>query len=48
VVVVVRNGGGEWDVGGEFCGPLDTVADLWGESVCVDRVVVVFVLCLLL
>ena len=47
VCVVLWNGGGEWEVGGKFCGPLDTVADLWSESVRVERVVVVFVLFLL-
>ena len=47
MVVVVRNGGGEWWVGGKFSRPLDMGVDLWGDPVRVECVVVVFVLFLL-
>ena len=47
MVVVVRNGGVEWEVEGKLSRSLDTGVDLWGDPVRVDRVVVVFVLFLL-
>ena len=47
MVVVVRNGGGEWEVGGKLSRSLNTGVDLWSDPVRVGRVVVVFVLFLL-
>ena len=47
MVVVVRNGGGEWEVGGKLSRSLGTGVDRRSDSVRVDRVVVVFVLFLL-
>ncbi len=47
MVVVVRNGGGEWEVGGKLSRSLDIGVDRRSDSVRFDRVVVVFVLFLL-
>ena len=47
MVVVVRNGSGEWGVGKKFSRSLDMGVDLWGDPVRVECVVVVFVLFLL-
>ncbi len=47
MVVVVRNGGGEREVGGKLSRSLDTGVDLRSDSVRVECVVVVFVVFLL-
>ncbi len=47
MIVVLWNGGGEWEVGRGLSRPLDTGVDLWSGPVRVWRVVDVFDLVLL-